>query len=160
MTERQNALGVLVSLDCPERGAALADFHARFRDNPLVIDKWFAIQASAQRVSTIDDVLTLADHPDFSIANPNRLRALAGMFGGNQYAFNWRDGRGYHFLAETIINADRLNPQVAARLVPAFGRWRRMEPVRSRMMHEALERILSAPGVSKDVYEQASKSLA
>jgi aminopeptidase N len=159
MTERMGALGVLVSLDAAEREAALDDFHQRFRDNPLVIDKWFALQASAQRSSTIDDVLELAKHPDFSIANPNRLRSLAGMFGGNSWAFNWPDGRGYEFLAKTILAADKLNPQAAARLVPAFGRWRRMEPKRSAMMREALEKIVAAPGVSKDVFEQASKSL-
>ena len=159
MTERQGALSVLVSLDTPEREVALSDFHRRFRDNALVIDKWFALQASAQRATTIDDVLELAHHPDFSIANPNRLRSLAGMFGGNSWAFNWGDGRGYAFLAETILTADKLNPQAAARLVPAFGRWRRMEPKRSAMMRAALERIAGASGVSKDVYEQASKSL-
>jgi aminopeptidase N len=159
MTERQGALAVLASLDAAEREAALGDFHERFRDNALVIDKWFALQASAQRASTIADVLALADHPDFSISNPNRLRSLAGMFGGNSWAFNWPDGRGYAFLTDTIIAADRLNPQAAARLVPAFGRWRRMEPKRSAMMREALERIVAAPRISKDVYEQASKSL-
>ena len=70
------------------------------------------------------------------------------------------DGRGYTFLADMIIAADKLNPQVAARLVPAFGRWRRFEPKRSGMMREALERIVATPGLSKDVFEQASKSLA
>jgi aminopeptidase N len=160
MTERMGALGVLVSLDAPEREAALSHFHERFRDNALVIDKWFALQASAQRANTIDDVLELAEHPDFTISNPNRLRSLAGMFGGNSWAFNWADGRGYDFLARTILAADKLNPQGAARLVPAFGRWRRMEPKRSALMKAALERIAAAPGVSKDVYEQASKSLA
>ena len=160
MTDRQGALGVLVSLHGSEREAALADFYNRFASDALVIDKWFAIQASAQRRSTIDDVLKLAEHTDFSIANPNRLRALAGMFGGNQWAFNWPDGRGYDFLADTIIAADQVNPQVSARLVPAFGRWRRMEPKRSALMRAALERIVAAPGVSKDVYEQASKSLS
>ena len=160
MTERMGALGVLVSLDAPEREAALSHFHERFRDNALVIDKWFALQASAQRQTTIDDMLKLAEHPDFTISNPNRLRSLAGMFGGNSWAFNWPDGRGYDFISETLLAADKLNPQAAARLVPAFGRWRRMEPKRSAMMQAALERIASAPGVSKDVYEQASKSLA
>ncbi len=159
MTERQGALGVLVSLDGPEREAALADFHERFRDNPLVIDKWFALQASAQRGSTPGDVLALANHPEFTIANPNRLRALAGVFGGNHWAFNAADGSGYAFLADTIIAADKLNPQVAARLVPVFGRWRRMEPGRKALMQAALTRIVAAPGLSKDVFEQASKSL-
>jgi len=160
MTERQGALGVLVSLDGPERDAALDDFYLRFQDNELVVDKWFAIQAAAQRASTLDDVLALSRHPDFSIANPNRLRSLVGMFGGNHWAFNAADGRGYAFLADTIIAADKINPQVAARMVPAFGRWRRMESGRSALMKAALERIAAEPGLSKDVYEQASKSLA
>ena len=160
MTDRQGALGVLVSTDTPERQAALDAFYARFQDDPLVIDKWFALQAAAQRADTLDQVLKLAQHPDFTMNNPNRLRALAGTFGGNHWAFHSADGRGYTFLADTIIAADKINPQVAARLVPAFGRWRRFEPKRSGMMRQALERIVATPGLSKDVFEQASKSLA
>jgi aminopeptidase N len=160
MTDRQGALGVLVSTEAPERQAALDAFYDRFHDDPLVLDKWFALQAAAQRSDTVDQVLKLAKHPDFSMTNPNRLRSLAGMFGGNHWAFHSADGRGYTFLADMIIAADKLNPQVAARLVPAFGRWRRFEPKRSAMMKAALERIVATPGLSKDVFEQASKSLA
>jgi len=160
MTDRQGALGVLVSLDEPERETALTEFYDRFRDDPLVIDKWFALQAAAQRPDTIDQVLRLVDHPDFTMGNPNRLRALVGMFGGNHWAFHSADGRGYAFLADMIIAADKLNPQIAARLVPPFGRWKRFEPKRSAMMKAALERIVATPGLSKDVYEQVSKSLA
>jgi len=82
------------------------------------------------------------------------------MFGGNHWAFHSADGRGYDFLADMIIAADKINPQVAARMVPAFGRWRRFEPKRAEMMRAALERIVAASGLSKDVFEQASKSLA
>ncbi|MFL6759007.1 aminopeptidase N [Sphingomonas sp.] len=160
MTDRQGALGVLVSTETPERQAALDAFYQRFHDDPLVLDKWFALQAAAQRPDTVDQVLKLAQHPDFTLNNPNRLRSLAGMFGGNHWAFHSAAGRGYAFLADMTIAADKLNPQVAARLVPAFGRWRRFEPKRSAMMREALERIVAAPGLSKDVFEQASKSLA
>jgi aminopeptidase N len=160
MTDRQGGLGVLVSLDAPERQAALDAFYARFRDDPLVLDKWFALQASAQREDTVDQVLKLAAHPDFAMTNPNRLRSLAGTFGANHWAFHSADGRGYAFLADMIIAADRLNPQVAARLVPPFGRWRRFEPKRAAMMRRALERIVATPGLSKDVFEQVSKSLA
>ena len=160
MTDRQGALGVLVSLDAPERQQALDAFYARFKDDALVLDKWFALQAAAQRPDTLDQVLKLASHPDFKMTNPNRLRSLVGMFGGNHWAFHSADGRGYKFLADMIIAADKLNPQIAARLVPAFGRWRRFEPKRAEMMREALERIVATPGLSKDVYEQASKSLA
>ena len=160
MTDRQGALGVLVSTATTERQAALDAFYQRFHDDPLVLDKWFALQAAAQRADTVDQVLKLAQHPDFTMNNPNRLRSLAGVFGGNHWAFHSADGRGYTFLAGMIIAADKLNPQVAARMVPAFGRWRRFEPKRADMMRQALERIVATPGLSKDVYEQASKSLA
>ena len=160
MTDRQGALGILVSLDVPQREAALGAFYERFHNDALVLDKWFALQAAAQRPDTVDQVLRLARHPDFVITNPNRLRALAGTFGANHWAFHSPDGRGYAFLAEMIIAADKLNPQVAARLTPPFGRWRRFEPRRSAMMRQALERIVAAPGISKDVFEQVSKSLA
>jgi aminopeptidase N len=160
MTDRQGALGILVSLEAPERQAALDAFYNRFHDDALVLDKWFALQAAAQRSDTVDQVLKLASHPDFVITNPNRLRSLAGTFGANHWAFHTPDGRGYKFLADMIIAADKLNPQVAARLVPPFGRWRRFEPKRAEMMRQALERIVAAPGLSKDVFEQVSKSLA
>ena len=160
MTDRQGALGVLVSLDGAERRAALEAFYDRFHDDALVLDKWFALQAAAQRTETVDEVLKLSAHPDFVITNPNRLRSLAGTFGSNQWAFHSPDGRGYAFLAAMIIAADKLNPQAAARLVPPFGRWRRFEPKRAELMRQALERIVAVPGLSKDVFEQVSKSLA
>jgi aminopeptidase N len=160
MTDRQGALGILVSLTAPEREAALDAFYQQFKDDALVLDKWFALQASAQRRDTVDQVLKLAAHPDFAMTNPNRLRSLAGTFGANHWAFHSADGRGYAFLADMIIAADKLNPQVAARLVPPLGRWRRFEPKRAQMMREALERIVGTAGLSKDVFEQVSKSLA
>jgi aminopeptidase N len=160
MTDRQGALGVLVSLEAPEREQALDAFYSRFKDDPLVLDKWFALQASAQRHDSLDQVLRLAQHPDFSISNPNRLRSLVGVFGGNHWAFHAADGRGYAFLADMIIAADKLNPQVAARLVPSLGRWRRFETRRAELMRQALEEIVATSGLSRDVFEQASKSLA
>lgn len=160
MTDRQGALGVLVSLQSPERQAALDAFYERFKDDALVIDKWFALQAAAQRPDTVDQVLRLAIHPDFNITNPNRLRALAGTFSVNHWAFHSADGRGYAFLADMILDADKINPQVAARMVPPLGRWRRYEPKRSAMMRTELERIAATPGLSRDVFEQVTKSLA
>jgi len=160
MTDRQGALGVLVSLDAPEREQAFAAFFDRFKDDALVLDKWFALQAAAQRTDTLDAVEKLASHPSFTLQNPNRLRALAGSLGMNHWVFNHSSGRGYRFLADMIIAADRLNPQVAARLVPPLGRWRRLEPNRSALMREQLKRIVDTTGLSRDVYEQASKSLS
>ena len=159
MTDRQGALAVLTMLDGPERTAALGDFYDRYRGDGLVIDKWFALQAGAPRRDTIDTVEALLGHGDFTMKNPNRLRALAGSFAGNQWVFHEASGRGYRLLGELIVKADAINPQVAARLVPPLGRWRRFEPGRAGLMRAELERIVATPGLSKDVFEQASKSL-
>ena len=160
MTDRQGALSVLTSLNAPEREAAFADFYRRYRDDSLVLDKWFALQAAAQRPDTIDVVEGLARHADFTVRNPNRWRALVGNFAANQWAFHHASGRGYRFVADMILEVDKLNPQVAARQVPSLGRWRRFEPNRAGLMRTELERIVRTPGLSKDVFEQASKSLS
>ena len=159
MTDRQGALAVLTMLDRPERTAALGDFYERYRGDGLVIDKWFALQAAAPRRDTIDTVEALLGHGDFTMKNPNRLRALAGSFAGNQWVFHEASGRGYRLLGDLIVKADAINPQVAARLVPPLGRWRRFEPGRAALMRAELERIVATQGLSKDVFEQASKSL-
>jgi aminopeptidase N len=159
MTDRQGALSVLASLDAPERDEALNAFYDRFSDDALVIDKWFGLQAAAQRSDTLEQVKALASHPAFTLQNPNRLRALVGSFSMNHWAFNDASGDGYAFLADMIIATDRLNPQIAARLVPPLGRWRRFEPKRAALMREQLDRIVKTPGLSRDTYEQASKSL-
>jgi aminopeptidase N len=159
MTDRQGALMVLASLDAGEREEALRAFYNRYEGDPLVIDKWFAVQSSAQRSDTVEKVEALASHPQFNPANPNRLRSIAIPFGMNQWAFHDASGRGYRFLADLILKADKINPQVAARLVPPFGRWRRFEEKRAALMRAELERMLATPGLSKDLYEQVSKSL-
>ncbi|GAA4033361.1 aminopeptidase N [Sphingomonas rosea] len=159
MTERQSALMVLATLGGGEAEKALDDFYRRFENDPLVIDKWFAVQASVPGDATLDTVERLMAHPAFTLANPNRLRAVAGSFAGTPSAFHRPDGRGYDWLAEVIVAADKLNPQTAARFVAPLGRWRRIEPVRAAMMRAALERILREPGLSKDVLELAGKSL-
>ncbi|HKT15415.1 MAG TPA: aminopeptidase N [Allosphingosinicella sp.] len=160
MTDRQGALKVLADGNAPERGDALAAFYRRYRDDPLVIDKWFTVQALSMRDDTAAAVEALAAHPDFTLLNPNRLRALVGSFATNQRALHHPSGRGYRFLADIILAVDKLNPQAAARLVPPLGRWRRFEPDRAKRMKSELERIVRSHGLSKDVYEQASKSLA
>jgi aminopeptidase N len=160
MTDRQGALMVLASLDGSERETALTEFYDRYRDDSLVLDKWFALQAAAQRTDTIDVVEALAGHPVFSARNPNRWRALVSNFAANQWAFHHASGRGYRFVTDMILAVDRINPQVAARQVPSIGRWRRFEPIRADLMRAELERIVATPGLSRDVFEQASKSLA
>jgi aminopeptidase N len=159
MTDRQGALGALASSDSPERHGALAAFYERYRADSLVLDKWFTVQALSTRDDTLDSVESLARHPDFTLSNPNRMRSLVGAFAANQRAFHDLSGRGYRFLADMILAVDRLNPQTAARLVPPLGRWRRFDSVRQDMMKAELERIVATPGLSKDVFEQASKSL-
>jgi len=160
MTDRQGALMVLASLDGPERDTAFTEFYDRYQDDSLVLDKWFALQGAAQRADTIDIVEALANHPAFSVRNPNRWRALVSNFAANQWAFHHASGRGYRFVSDMILEVDRINPQVAARQVPSIGRWRRFEPQRAELMRGELERIVKTPGLSKDVFEQASKSLA
>jgi aminopeptidase N len=159
MTDRQGALGVLANSDAAEREDALGAFYERYRGNGLVLDKWFTAQALSTRSDTVDAVARLAEHPDFTLSNPNRLRALVGAFAANQRAFHEPSARGYRFVADMILEVDKLNPQTAARLVPALGRWRRFDEARAELMKAELHRIVDTAGLSKDVFEQASKSL-
>ena len=159
MTDRQGALGTLVNGVSDEREAALDIFYNRYADNALVLDKWFQVQALATRDDTAALVAELAQHPDFSLANPNRARALVGAFGVNQRAFHTAGGAGYRWLADRLLELDALNPQTAAKLLPPLGRWRRFDPARAGLMRQELERIVATPGISKDLFEQASKSL-
>ncbi|MFM7029061.1 MAG: aminopeptidase N [Chakrabartia sp.] len=159
MTDRLAALGVLANGAAAERQPALQAFYDRFAGNALVIDKWFSTQALSSRSDTLVAVQALRDHPDFTLHNPNRVRALAGAFSMNQLHFHAADGAGYRFLADIILALDPINPQTAAKLLPPLGRWRRLDAARQALMRAELERILAAPDLSKDVFEQASKSL-
>jgi aminopeptidase N len=124
-----------------------------------VIDKWFSLQAGSLHPRVLDQVAALASHPDFTLGNPNRVRALYMALAGNLGAFHAADGRGYRMIADLILALDPLNPQTAARFVAPLGRWRRIESGRAALMQAELERILAAPSLSKDTYEQVSKSL-
>jgi aminopeptidase N len=160
MTDTMAALGLVAESDLPERSAALARFYERWRDDPLVIDKWFALQASAQRPDAVEVVTGLLGHPAFTLANPNRVRALIGAFAtANPTGFHRPDGAGYRLLADRVLEIDPRNPQVASRLAQSFGRWRRYDRSRQERMRAELERILAAPKLSRDVFEIASKSL-
>ena len=160
MTDRQGALVVLAGIEGPQREAALAAFEARFAGDPLVMDKWFSLQAMAPLANNLNLVERLRQRADFAIANPNRVRSLVGGFAVNQWVLHQPGGAGYRWLADRIIEVDAVNPQVAARLVATLGRWRRFDAARSAAMRGELDRIVAAPGLSKDVFEQASKSLA
>ncbi len=159
MTDRQGALIVLCGLDTPLRADKLAAFYDCFVDNPLVIDKWFSIQAGSLHPDVLDHVRALAAHPDFTMANPNRVRALYMVMAGNPGTFHDPSGAGYRMIADLILALDPVNAQTAARFVAPLGRWRRIEPGRAAMMRAELERLVAAPGLSKDSFEQVSKSL-
>ncbi|ODS99469.1 MAG: aminopeptidase N [Erythrobacter sp. SCN 62-14] len=159
MTDRQGALMVLASLDCPEREERLAHFLAAYEDNALVVDKWFTLQALSLHPRVIEQVRALAEHPQFTIRNPNRVRSLHMAFAGNPKAFHEASGEGYRMIADLILELDPINPQTAARFVPALGRWRRIEPVRAALMKAELERIMAAGNLSRDTFEQVSRSL-
>ncbi|HMP57681.1 MAG TPA: DUF3458 domain-containing protein, partial [Novosphingobium sp.] len=133
MTDRQGALMVLCGLDAPEREEALADFHARFAGNALVIDKWFTLQAGSLHRDVLDHVKALSQHPEFTLHNPNRVRALWMAMAVNPKAFHAASGEGYRLIADLILALDPVNAQTAARFVPPLGRLRRIEPVRSAL---------------------------
>ena len=159
MTDRHGALMVLCGLDTLLREEKLAQFHAKFADNALVIDKWFSLQAGSLHPGVLDHVRALASHPDFTMANPNRVRALYMAMAGNPGAFHDASGAGYRMVADLILALDPVNAQTAARFVAPLGRWRRIEPGRAALMRAELERLVAAPGLSKDTFEQVSKSL-
>jgi aminopeptidase N len=160
MTDATAALSLIADVDGPERQQALAAFYAQWRDEPLVVDKWFAIQARSRLPGTLDAVRRLTDHPAFSLKNPNKVRALIGSFAfGNQRRFHDESGAGYRFLADQVLRLDAINPQVAARLLGPLARHRRFDPVRRQAMRAELRRIRAHPGRSPDVYEIVTKSL-
>jgi len=159
MTDRQGALMVLCGLQSAERETRLADFYDRYADNDLVIDKWFTLQALSLHPDVIAQVEALAQHGDFTLNNPNRVRSLYMALAGNPQGFHAADGAGYRMIAELIISLDPINPQTAARFVSPLGRWRRIEPNRAALMKGELERIAAVENLSRDTFEQVSRSL-
>ena len=161
MTDRMAALETLALHDRPERATALDDFYARYADDPLIIDKWLALQATIPEPATLDRVRALTGHPAFSVANPNRIRALIGSFAqANHTQFNRSDGKGYDFVADFVLALDPKNPQVAARLMGAFRSWRALEAVRRARAEAALRRVAAAPAPSRDVNDIVARTLA
>ena len=161
MTDRMAALEVLARHDRPERAAALEDFYWRYADDPLIIDKWLALQAAIPETTTLERVRALTTHPAFSMANPNRVRSLIGAFAQmNHTQFNRPDGAGYDFVADSVLALDPKNPQVAARLMSAFRSWRALEARRRARAQTALRRVASAPTLSRDVGDIIARTLA
>jgi aminopeptidase N len=161
MTDRMAALGTLSLHDRPERNSALDDFYRRFENNPLVLDKWLALQAMIPEEATLSRVRALTAHPAFSFANPNRVRALIGVFAQeNNTQFNRADGAGYDFVVETVLALDGKNAQVAAGLLTAFKSWRALEAVRRAKAEAALRRVAAQSSLSRDVTDIVQRTLA
>ncbi len=160
MTDRMMALNGLIDTDSPERAEILADFYNRYKDYPLVMDKWFAAQARAIRPQTLDDIRLLAAHPDFTLKNPNRVRSLYATFAmRNPVIFHGLDGAGYNLFGEVILTLDKINPQIASRLLTALRDWRRYDTGHQDKMRVTLQNIVGTKDLSPNVYEIASKTL-
>lgn len=160
MTDRVAAMAVLSEIKSVESETVFKEFYGRFRTYPLVVDKWFALQAGSIRADIIQILNKLSEHPDFNIKNPNRVRSLYASFAmSNPVMFHAQDGSGYQFLCDAIIKLNTINPQIAARLLTPLREWKRYTPDRQEKMKAGLERILKTPNLAPDVFEIASKSL-
>ncbi|VVT33134.1 Aminopeptidase N [Marinobacter salarius] len=162
MTDRMGALRALVNSGYEkEQEQALADFYQQWKDDPQVVEQWFAVQSGSTRTGGLRKVHELMEHPAFDWKNPNKIRSVIGVFAGqNLPAFHAEDGAGYQFLAEQVRKLDDSNPQIAARLVSPLTRWRKFAPVHGEQMKSALETVRDKSGLSRDVYEVVHKSLA
>jgi aminopeptidase N len=161
MTDRMAALATLSLHDTPDRKRAFADFYTRYATDVLVVDKWFSLQAMIPEPETLDNVRALTNHAAFSMANPNRVRALIGAFAGaNTTQFNRIDGAGYDFLADTVLALDERNPQLSARLATAFRTWRTLEKGRRARAEAALSRVKAVPTLSRDLADIIERALA
>ncbi|HTP76365.1 MAG TPA: aminopeptidase N [Rhizomicrobium sp.] len=159
MTDMIAGLAALTRMESSRRAAAFDDFHARFRNDPLVLDKWLSLQAGSSRADTVEAVRGLMRHPAFDIRNPNRVRSLVGAFSGNHLRFHGPDGAGYRLVGEVIAQLDKINPQVAARMAGAFEAWRRYDPSRQALMRAELETLARIDGLSSNLFEVVTKML-
>jgi aminopeptidase N len=161
MTEAVAALEALGAAESPAFDEALAKFYERWKANPLVIDKWFAVQAASPRTDTLSRVERLRAHPEFNLKNPNRVRSLAAAFAmRNARAFHTASGEGYRFLASLAETIDPLNPALAARLLTPFESWKRFDETRRGHARTALEHLAALPQLSKNTREMVERTLA
>ena len=160
MTDVMAALGTLANLDLPEREAALAAFHEKWKDEALVVDKWLQVQATSRLPGTAQRVRELMRHAAFDIRNPNKVYALVRAFcGANPRHFHAADGEGYRLAADVIIELQAMNPQVASRIARSFDRWRKFDAGRQSHARAALERIQACAGLARDVAEVVGNAL-
>ncbi|MBF0224356.1 MAG: aminopeptidase N [Desulfobacterales bacterium] len=160
MTDEISALRILSNMDVEEKAIALDMFYKKWNHIPLILDKWFAVQALSDLPSSLTNVYSLLKHNDFSYKIPNKVRALIGSFcSENVWNFHRLDGEGYKFLRDQVLILDKINPQITARLVTPFNAWKKYDKNRQIMMKDNLEIIYNTNGLSKDVYEIVSKAL-
>jgi aminopeptidase N len=161
MTDTMAVLEAINDSEHTFRDQALAIFARQWKDDALVMDKWFSLQARSSKPNVLDDVKALQAHPCFSIKNPNKVRSLIGIFSAvNHTAFHNRDGSGYEFLADKVIELNAINPQIASRLVKPLISWKKYDSERQALMKAALEKIKAVPDLSKDVFEIVNASLS
>ncbi len=161
MTDALSAFrAIMHGPESSQRQAVQETFFRQWRQDSLVMDKWFSVQATAPLATTLAQVKELTCHPSFSLAQPNKVRALIGAFSaGNQVCFHESSGAGYRFLTDQVLALDRTNPQIAARLLGPLSRWHRYDEKRQILMKAELARILGQESLSTDVYEIAARSL-
>jgi aminopeptidase N len=159
MTEVFAALTFLANSEGLEGRQAVESFYARWKDEPLVVDKWLIVQATSRLPGTLARVKELLEHPAFDIKVPNKVYALIRGFSANHVRFHASDGSGYEFLADLVIRLNALNPQVAARMARGFDRWTKFDEGRRAKARAALERIRDTKGLSNDVGEIVTKAL-
>jgi aminopeptidase N len=160
MTDVIAALAPLANTDCAEREAALAHFYQQWKHEPLVVDKWFTIQASSRLPGTLEQVKQLTQHEAFNLKNPNKVRAVISTFANNNHLhFHDLSGAGYEFVTKMILQLDPFNAQISSRLVKVYTLWRKYDVQRQALLKQQLENIVNTPNLSKNVYEIVSKSL-
>lgn len=160
MTEQFAALASVVQNPGKTRDDVLADFYDKWQNDYLVVNKWFSLQAVSDIPGNVENVRKLLNHPAFDLRNPNKVYSLIGGFCGSPVNFHAKDGSGYEFLGDIVLQLDKINPQVASRMVSAFSRWKRYDETRQKLAKAQLEKIMSTNGLSENVFEIASKSLA
>ncbi|KAJ7010631.1 puromycin-sensitive aminopeptidase-like isoform X1 [Populus alba x Populus x berolinensis] len=160
MTDQFAALAAIAQNPGKTCDEVLADFYTKWQDEFLVVNKWFALQAMSDVPGNVENVRNLLNHPAFDLRNPNKVRSLIGGFCSSPVNFHAKDGSGYKFLGEIVVQLDKINPQVASHRVSAFSRWKRYDETRQNLAKAQLEMIVSANGLSENVFEIASKSLA
>lgn len=160
MTDQMGALSALNHHDCKQREQALNEFYQRWQHEPLVVNKWLMLQSASVLPDTVDRVRGLLTHDAFDIENPNNVYALVCGFGANMARFHNSGGKGYEFVADQVLTLDAQNPQVAARVIAPLTRWQQFDEADGKQMRAQLERIAAVDGLSSDIYEVVTKSLA